>query len=53
MSPALAGGFFTTELPGKPRMYLDFDSALNKISPDKLMYTMEKCGPHGSLYIHS
>ena len=53
VSPALAGGFVTTELPGKPRTYLDFDSALNKISQDMLMYKMEKCGPHSALYIHS
>lgn len=27
-------------------MYLDFDSALNKISHDTLMHKMEKCAPH-------
>ena len=33
VSPALAGGFFTTELPGKPTAYssyLDYDSNCEK-----------------------
>ena len=40
MSPALAGGFFTTEPPGKPRIFTGL-----KISPDWVLVKLPCQGP--------